>query len=155
MRRFPAIFLLAVVWMAIGWSFTPANLALGLGAGWIALRVAGASGHLPVIRPLALLALVLLFLKELALSAMTVLRAVLRPRLDIAPGIVEVPLALDHDGEIALLACLITLTPGTLSVDLSKDRRHLLVHALDASDPDGLRRSIADGFERAILKAFR
>lgn len=155
MKRVSALLALALVWTLLGWSFTIPNLALGLAAGWIALRVSGASGRLPTIRPWPLAALALLFLKELCLSAIAVVRIVLGPRRAARPGIVAVPLSLDQDGEIALLACLITLTPGTLSVDLSADRRHLLVHALDASDPEGLRRSIADGFERAILKAFR
>lgn len=155
MRRFLPPLLLAVAWMALGWSFTIPNLVLGLAVAWIALRVAGASGRLPAVRPLALLMLALLFLKELTLSAIAVVRNVVGAKPGTTSGIVNVPLALDGDGEIALLACLITLTPGTLSVDLSRDRRHLLVHALDASDPDGLRRSIAEGFERAILKAFR
>lgn len=154
MRRLPALLLLALAWMAIGWSFTILNLALGLCVAWVALRLAGASGLLPAIRLWPLIALALLFLRELALSAVAVVRIVLAPKLAATPGIVNVPLALHRDGEIALLACLITLTPGTLSVDLSPDRRHLLVHALDASDPAGLRRSIAEGFERAIMKAF-
>ncbi|KQT45288.1 hypothetical protein ASG43_13090 [Aureimonas sp. Leaf454] len=140
--------------MALGASFTLLNLLLGMGIGWLALRIAAASGHLPRIRPLALAALLFLFLKELALSAATVVRAVVKPRLDVKPGLVEVPVTLRRDGEISLLACLITLTPGTLSVDLSEDRRSLLVHALDASDPAGLRRGIAEGFEPAIRKAF-
>ncbi|NKF32215.1 Na+/H+ antiporter subunit E, partial [Pseudomonas sp. BGM005] len=50
---------------------------------------------------------------------------------------------------------LITLTPGTLSVDVSTDRRTLYVHALDCSDPETARRGIANGFERKIMEAFR
>ena len=102
MRRLPALLLLAFAWMAIGWSFTVLNFALGLAVAGIALHVAGASGLLPTIRPLPLLALALLFLKELALSAMSVVRIVLNPRIPATPGIVEVPLALQQDGEIAL-----------------------------------------------------
>ena len=64
-------------------------------------------------------------------------------------------LKVDRNFEITLLANLITLTPGTLSVDVSEDRRTLYVHALDCSDPDRLRRSIADGFERKIREAFQ
>jgi multicomponent Na+:H+ antiporter subunit E len=61
----------------------------------------------------------------------------------------------DRDFEIALLANLITLTPGTLSVDISRDRRLLFVHSIDGSDPEGLKRDIANGFERKIMEAFR
>jgi multicomponent Na+:H+ antiporter subunit E len=153
-KRLPALGLLALAWMAIGGSLTLPNLVLGLAVAVLALHLAGASGRMPRIRPFAVLALALLFLKELARSVATVLRTVLKRRLDVRPGLVEIPLTLDRDGEISLLACLVTLTPGTLSVDLSEDRRTLLVHALDASDPAGLRRGIAEGFERGIKKAF-
>ncbi len=61
----------------------------------------------------------------------------------------------DRDFEITLLANLITLTPGTLSVDVSEDRQVLYVHAIDCSDPDETRRDIAEGFERKIMEAFR
>ena len=80
---------------------------------------------------------------------------VLSPKMDLKPGIFAYPLKVDRDFEITLLANLITLTPGTLSVDVSDDRRILYVHALDCSDPDQTRRDIAEGFERKIMEAFR
>lgn len=80
---------------------------------------------------------------------------VIRPRMDLKPGIFAFPLTVESDFEITLLANMITLTPGTLSVDVSDDRRTLFVHALDCSDPDATRRDIANGFERKIMEAFR
>ena len=73
----------------------------------------------------------------------------------IFPRIFAYPLKLDRDFEITLLANLITLTPGTLSVDVSEDRSILYVHAVDCSDPDSTRQDIANGFERKIMEAFR
>ena len=102
-----------------------------------------------------ILALIVLFIYELVLSTLKVTRLVLTPKMDLKPGIFAYPLRVDRDAEIALLANLITLTPGTLSVDVSEDRRTLYVHALDCSDPDQTREDIADGFERKILEAFR
>tara|TARA_Y100000815_G_scaffold48462_1_gene39614 strand:- start:609 stop:836 length:228 start_codon:yes stop_codon:yes gene_type:complete len=75
--------------------------------------------------------------------------------MDLKPGIFAYPLKVDRDFEITLLANLITLTPGTLSVDVSSDRRTLYVHAIDASNPEQTRRDIAEGFERKIMEAFR
>ena len=80
---------------------------------------------------------------------------VLKPDMNLKPGIFAYPLKVDRDFEITLLANLITLTPGTLSVDVSDDRRFLYVHALDCSDPEKTREDIADGFERKIMEAFR
>ena len=80
---------------------------------------------------------------------------VMSPRMEVKPGIFAYPLRVNRDFEITLLANLITLTPGTLSVDVSDDRRILYVHAIDCSDPDRLRQDIAAGFERKIMEAFR
>jgi multicomponent Na+:H+ antiporter subunit E len=99
--------------------------------------------------------LFLLFIYELVLSAWRVAVMVLSPRMDLKPGIIAYPLKVDRDFEITILANLITLTPGTLSVDVSDDRRILYVHAIDASDPEATKRDIAEGFERKIMEAFR
>ena len=64
-----------------------------------------------------------------------------------------VPLQEDlSDGEVTLLSVLVTLTPGTLSIDLSKDRTLLYVHFMHVEDPDEAIRSITEGYERRILR---
>ncbi|WP_430440513.1 Na+/H+ antiporter subunit E [Shinella sp.] len=157
MRPAFTVALLALLWLAVSGSFTLPNLLLGLVAG--ALSLALIRDHIQPdgrrIRPLKLLSLVLLFIKELALSAWKVAVLVASPKMALKPGIFAFPLTVDRDFEITLLANLITLTPGTLSVDVSADRKVLYVHALDCSDPVGTRRDIADGFEKKILEAFR
>jgi multicomponent Na+:H+ antiporter subunit E len=54
-----------------------------------------------------------------------------------------------------VLTNLITLTPGTLSLDVAADHRTLYVHVMDVEDPDTVRREIKEGFERKVLKALR
>ncbi|NEI73269.1 Na+/H+ antiporter subunit E [Rhizobium lusitanum] len=149
--------LLAVVWVAITGSASFLNLLFGFILAAIALAIVRSSygGVLYLGRVRRVLALLLLFVCELAKSAWAVAVAVMSPKMDVKPGIFAFPLTLDRDFEITLLANLITLTPGTLSVDVSDDRKTLYVHALDCSDPDAIRRGIADGFERRILEAFR
>ena len=149
--------LLALAWTAVTGSFTLANIVFGFVLAGLALFLireqVGTLGY--VDRARKVLALVLLFLYELVLSAIRVAKLVLSPRMDLKPGIFSYPLTVDRDFEIALLANLITLTPGTLSVDLSEDRKLLYVHALDCSDVEQTRQDIAQGFERRILEAFR
>ncbi len=149
--------ILTLFWLALTGSVTPANILLGLAVSLGALGVL--RGQLPEmdfrIRPLAAIRLFLLFLLELFRSAWRVARLVLRPRLDISPDVVAVPVSLTRDAELTLLANLITLTPGTLTVDIAEDRRALYVHALEADDPDAVRRDIRAGFERAIRETFR
>lgn len=149
--------LLAIAWVAITGSFTLVNLVFGFVLGALAITLirdeVGALGYLG--RAWRIASLALLFLYELVLSAWRVAILVLSPRMKLTPGIFSYPLSLESDFEIVLLANMITLTPGTLSVDVSEDRRTLYVHALDCSDPEGTRRAIAEGFERKIREAFR
>jgi multicomponent Na+:H+ antiporter subunit E len=147
----------AFVWVAITGSATLLNLVFGFflsaAALWIVRGEMTEAGYWGRLR--RVFSLLLLFLKELALSAYRVAVMVFSPRLDLKPGIFAFPLTVDRDFEITLLANLITLTPGTLSVDVSEDRKTLYVHAVDCSDPEATRRDIAEGFERKIMEAFR
>ena len=146
-----------VLWGAVTGSFSLLNLAFGFMLSILALYLVreDLKPQNIRIRPLKLLRLALLFFKELALSAWTVARIVLTPNVRLTRGILAFPLTVTRDFEITLLANLITLTPGTLSVDVSEDRRFLYVHAIDLSDPDKTIRAIAEGFETRILEAFR
>lgn len=149
--------LLAIVWAAITGSASFLNLVFGFVLSALALAIVRESygGVLYLGRIRRILALLLLFLRELAKSAWVVTVTVMSPKMDVKPGIFAFPLTVDRDFEITLLANLITLTPGTLSVDVSDDRKTLYVHALDCSDPEAVKRDIAEGFERRILEAFR
>nr|WP_316653221.1 Na+/H+ antiporter subunit E [uncultured Gellertiella sp.] len=155
--RIPHLLILTGFWLALTGSLSILNLLLGLVVAALALVILG--DQLPGtgfrLRPVAALALLLLFLKELMKSAWRVATLVLDPRMSITPAIVVVPVSLTGDAELTLLANLITLTPGTLTVDVAQDRRALYVHALEADDPDRVRRDIRAGFERAIREAFR
>ena len=75
----------------------------------------------------------------------------------VCPGVVAIPLDARTDVEIAVLANLITLTPGSVSLDLSEDRRVLYVHAMyiDGGDVEAYRRSVKDGLERRVLELLR
>jgi multicomponent Na+:H+ antiporter subunit E len=149
--------LMALVWAAVTGSFSLINIIFGFALGALALSLireqVGSMGYFS--RSRRVLSLMLLFIYELVLSAIRVAILVLTPDMKLKPGIFAFPLRVDRDFEITLLANLITLTPGTLSVDVSDDRRFLYVHALDCSDPDQTREDIADGFERKIMEAFR
>ena len=69
------------------------------------------------------------------------------------PGIIAMPLDVEGDGEILLVASLISLTPGTLSLDVSSDRKTLYVHAMFVEDPDALRQELKQGMERSVIEA--
>ena len=85
------------------------------------------------------------------------LRAPIAAESYVCPGVVAIPLDARTDVEIALLANLITLTPGSVSLDLSEDRRVLYVHAMyiDGGDVEAYRRSVKEGLERRVLELLR
>ena len=157
MRRWRGILVLTLTWLALTGSWTAANGLLGFVLASFASSFAREQRRPRDItpRPFKIVLLALLFLYELLLSGLRVARLVLSPRMQLKPGIFAYPLRVDRNFEITLLANLITLTPGTLSVDVSDDRRTLYVHAIDCADPELSRRDIAEGFERRILEAFR
>ena len=149
--------LLAIIWAAVTGIYSLLNIAFGFLLGVFALSLiseqVGSIGYFMRLRKVATLALV--FLYELILSTIRVAITVLSPNMNLKPGIFAYKLEVDRDFEITILANLITLTPGTLSVDVSDDKQYLYVHAIDCSDVDATRHDIATSFERRILEAFR
>lgn len=92
------------------------------------------------------------FAVDLLVANLQVASAVLAPRLDVHPGIVAVPTQL-RGMRLVALANYVTLTPGTISVDVSRDSSVLYVHALDLSSPEALRAEVAE-VERRITEVF-
>ncbi len=146
--------LLAWIWTALTERYTAGNLVLGLVLAHVALRLS-TTERARVRKTGPALRFAAYFFKEVFVSALRVARDVLTPRPRMRPAIVAVPLDVRTEGQITLLAILITLTPGTLALDVSTDRRTLLVHAMFAADADRVRHEIKHGFERRILELAR
>jgi multicomponent Na+:H+ antiporter subunit E len=150
---------LALGWCAATGNFSLPNLLLGAALGGVALYLVRDRVSRPELLPRLgrIAALCGLFVRELLLSAIRVGWLVIRPDMKrhLKPAIIEFPLSLQSDAAITLLANMITLTPGTLSVDVSEDRKILYVHAISVADEKALIREIAEGFEAAVARAFR
>jgi multicomponent Na+:H+ antiporter subunit E len=108
-----------------------------------------------IYRFIAVIRLFFIFIKELLLSNIAVLKVILKPKLDIRPGIFALETELTNDWEITVLANLITLTPGTLVVDVSPDNKILYIHAMDIGDAEEAINSIKNTFEKAIMEVSR
>lgn len=149
--------LLALAWGAVTGSFSFLNLLFGFVlaalALWLIREQIGTSGA--VTRVWRAFSLACLFLYELVMSSVRVAIIVLSPKRELNPAIIAYPLQVDRDFEITLLANLITLTPGTLSVDVSEDRGTLFIHCIDVPDVDAVIADIRNGFERKIMETFR
>ena len=154
MSPFVANLLLALVWLVITGGFSLANLIFGFFLGAASLYLireqVGAGSYFQHGRKVVSLILFLIY--DLAVSAWRVAFVVMRPKLDVKPGVFLYRHKMRSEFETALLSNLVGLTPGTLIFDISDDERTLFVHTLDCSDPEARRREIADGFERRILE---
>lgn len=147
-------FILAFVWMFLSSNFTAAGFIVGFILGVIIILIMRRffTSRLYLARVWAIIKLSLLFLKELILANIQVLKVVLKPQLTMQPAFFAYPTVLTQDWEITLLSNLITLTPGTVVVHVSDDAKTLYVHAIDISDVDEAVAAIRDSFEKAILE---
>jgi multicomponent Na+:H+ antiporter subunit E len=148
---------LALVWASATGRFSPANLMVGFLLGfsvlWFSQSAFGPSRYFG--RAWRWLSLLLYFLKELVVANFRVAYDVITPRYHMKPAIVAIPLDVTSDAQITLLANMLTMTPGTLTIDVSPDRHILYIHAMFVEDAEDLRRSIKQGFEQRILEVLR
>ena len=106
-------------------------------------------------RLLKIIRLILLFIAELILSSYFVLKLVLSPKLNIKPGIFKYKTQLSGDWEITVLALLLTLTPGSVVMEVSESGDEFYIHAMDLeSTKESIMRSLGN-FERAIMEVTR
>lgn len=156
MSRFAANLVLAAAWAMLFGEFSALTLLSGFAVGYAVLALlqpltgGGASYFW---RVWSWLKLIVLFLYELFASSIEVLWDIVTPRHLARPAIIEVPLDVRSDAGILLVTNLISLTPGTLSLDVSEDRRTLLVHAMFADDPDAVRHKLKSGMEKWVIDA--
>lgn len=150
-------FFIAVIWMFMNSSLTATTFIIGYLIGLILIIITRRffKSRLYIWRLWAAIKLTLLFFKELALSNISVLMLVIRPKLKLQPMIFALPTELEHDWEITLLSSLITLTPGTIVLHVSDDQRTLYIHAIDVDDVEEAIDSIKNSFEKAIMEVGR
>lgn len=151
-----ASFFVLAVWLCLYSSLAPADVAggallavllpllldpflrdpVGLHRPWVAARLAA------------------VVLWDVVAANIAVARRVLGPLSRLRPGFVEVPLDTTHPDAVALLASLITMTPGTVAADIDEARTRILVHVLDLTDPAELVAQIKQRYERPLKEIF-
>jgi multicomponent Na+:H+ antiporter subunit E len=149
--------IIAIIWMFLKESYSFSDFLLGfiLGSWLLFLLRRFIPGEFYLKRVMAIVYLIFLFFKELILANIEVLKLVYKPKNKLEPGIFALPTELKTNWEITLLANLITLTPGTLSVCISNDNKLIYIHAVDISDVDGTIKQIKESFEKAIMEVTR
>ena len=110
--------------------------------------------HPHIRRPLHLVAYGLRLLRDIGVANLHVARLILGSPARLRPAFIRMPLELRDESAITLLASTISLTPGTVSADISLDRRTLLIHALDVEDADALVADIRQRYEAPLKEIF-
>ncbi|GAB4433722.1 MAG: Na+/H+ antiporter subunit E [Chloroflexi bacterium OHK40] len=161
---------LAIMWMTLQRSFTLADFVVGFGLGLgvimltqrvlreqiadtAVLRQPGAQQGYPQ-RAILWLRFIGFALWSIIKANWEVAKIVVRPRLNINPGIIAIPLDVKSEIGITVLANLITLTPGTVSLDVSSYKDTIYVHCIDIQDADAIRDDIKQNFERRVMELF-
>lgn len=131
---------MAFIWMLLSGSDSTADFLFGyaLGAFSLFLFYAHEKRTFYLKRVWKSLVLLAVFFREVVSANFSVLRYVLSPLHKLNPGIVAMSVDFESDFGLVLLANMITLTPGTLTLEISRDNRTLFLHTLDCSEPEKL-----------------
>ncbi len=163
------ILALTITWMALQSSFSLPDLVVGLIVSYAIATLASRFLSMPFInrgltraegggygrRALRWISFIGFALWSILKANVDMARIVLfRRNEEIRPGIIAIPLDVKSDAGITLLANLITLTPGTVSLDVATDRRTIYIHCIDVHDADEVRNDIKQNFERRVMELF-
>ncbi|WP_022669391.1 Na+/H+ antiporter subunit E [Desulfospira joergensenii] len=129
------------------------GFVLGLGCLWLTRPFGLDKSYFRRLK--ASVVLLVYFHYEMMISVLRVAWDVLTPEHTSDPDIVHVPLDARTDFEVTLLANMVSLTPGTLSLDISPEKTHLIVHAMFARDHEAVISSIKNGLEKKLLEVTR
>jgi multicomponent Na+:H+ antiporter subunit E len=149
--------LLAAAWVLMTGSFEFLNYVFGFAIGYVALllmsRSVSAVSDYPRRLPRAIYFL-LYFIEELIKANLKVAIDIITPTFLGKPGVISIELDAKTNLEITLVANIISLTPGTLSLDVSADKKILFVHAMYLTDEDQVRAELKH-LEQRLLKVMR
>ena len=148
---------LAFAWMLINGDYSGIDFSIGFIIGffvlWLSQPFGLKSSYFRRFR--AVVVLLVYFVYELLVSVGRVVWDVITPKHLSVPDIVYVPLDAKTDLEITLLANLVSLTPGTLSLDITADKKYLILHAMFAEDHRVVIDGIKNGMEKKLLEVTR
>lgn len=108
-----------------------------------------------IIRVLKLLEFVVTYIFELIKSNIFIAGKILSVRPQFNPGIIRIELDAKSDTEILSLANLISMTPGTMTMDVSEDRKYIFVHVMELGDIEAMKSEIKNNLEKRILRITR
>lgn len=147
---------LLAMWLLLNQSLSPGHIMVGLLVG-VAGGLAISTLQVPagrVHRPLAIVRLAFIVLADIVRSNVAVARIVLTPGRKAKSGFLTIKLDLSNEYGLAILACIITSTPGTVWVNFDSARSVLLIHVLDLVDEEAWTGLIKNRYERLLMEIF-
>lgn len=163
MTQFAWNLLLAIIWAVALDDVSLRGFLIGFAVGYVILAATWrlgfdwtGTGGAYSRKVIEVFAFIFFFVRELVVANLRMAMYTISPLSKLKPGIVAIPLDEDlSDLEITSLAGVVSLTPGTLTLDVSEDRRKLYVHFMDASDAEAVRKKLYEGFEARIKRVLR
>lgn len=150
---------IALLWTLISdepeLSFTTfvAGYIVGIGIVFLMHRLFGERFYLA--RPYALIKLILIFIRELFSSSILVLSQILSPKVNYQPGIFKYETQMRGEWEITAISLLLTLTPGSVVMEVTPEEDYLYIHAMDVKQSKEKLLKSLHNFERAIMEVTR
>jgi len=146
--------LLALAWGALRGSFDLANLSVGFILSYITLWFVFRSSEQAryFFQVPSIIKLLMTFLVDVVKANIRMARTILSPQMRLQPAVVGVPLDMRSLIGVVFLINIITLTPGTLALDVSTDRSILYVHTLWVDDKEEFINEIKQGYERQLMR---
>lgn len=142
------------LWLLLVNSVSLGQLLLGIVLAWIIplLTARFWEAQVHIHKPLTLLRFFGRVLWDILVANVAVAALVVGPSKRLRPGFILMPMRLRGNVGLSLLANTISLTPGTLSAFLSADRRQLVIHGLQADDPEAIIALIRERYEQPLLE---
>lgn len=159
MKLFPMPFhslLLFVVWLLLNNSISAGHIVLAtffaITIPWLVTGMR--DEHPKILKPWLAIRYVLMVMKDILTANVEVALLIVGPVKKLKPGFVAIPIEVDSDLGITILASTVSLTPGTVSAEVSKDRAWLYVHSLHLENEAELIESVKQRYERPIKEIF-
>ena len=148
---------ISFLWMFLNDSWTGAQFLTGYLAGLFIIysvrRFFNMKFYLKTV--IAVVKLGFIFIKELILSSVLVIKQILEPKMSIKPGVLVYDTVLESDVEVTLISLLITLTPGSVVIEVSDDNKKLLLHIMDMPVSSIVVLNSLKIYEKAIMEVTR
>jgi len=156
-KQFLMNLLLSFIWVALTGSMYYSNFLFGFLVGFFILWVMNRNeeDRRYFNRVPKTFGLILFFIYEMIVANIQVAYDVITPNYFFKPGIVRYPLEATSGLEINLLSTMISLTPGTLILDISEDKRSLFIHVMYLKNKEQFVKQIKNGFEKRLLEITR